>query len=95
MLVFLLLLLLVVLKFLSLPITISEAIPVEKMRGKPLCMSHYRWLFGNRIPGPSADSNRFNFIPEERHIVLIRMGHVSDIDVAKAMACNPGSHLGC
>ena len=46
------------------------------VRGKPMCMSQHELMRGMRIPGEKMDTVRTHNIVDQRHIAVIRKGHV-------------------
>ena len=66
-------------------LTFSQAIredrlPPDEMRGMPICMNQYWWLFGTaRVPGD--DGGRVRLDPDARHIVVLCRGQVYRLHV--------------
>ena len=58
----------------------SEAVPPDIYRKKPMCMSQYDMYSKCRIPYPGVDSVRHTPISESKHIVVIRNGHVRNVN---------------
>jgi carnitine O-acetyltransferase len=66
----------------------AERLPVVQLRGKPLCMLQYKYLFSTtRIPGPVQDTVRVPYSEREpgpaqaRHILVFHKGHMARMDV--------------
>jgi carnitine O-acetyltransferase len=63
-------------------------LPVEQWRGRPLCMTQYKYLFSTtRIPGLIQDTVRAPYTPMQpgpspaRHILVFHKGHIVRMDV--------------
>ena len=56
---------------------LSEAVPPDVYRGKPMCMGQHDCFSKCRLPGSEVDTVRKTPIFDSRHIVVIRNGHVS------------------
>ena len=56
---------------------LSEAIPPEVYRKKPMCMSQFNMYQKVRIPLPGMDRSQQTPIHQARHVLVMRNGHVS------------------
>jgi len=63
-------------------------LPVERWRGRPLCMAQYKYVFSTtRIPGLTQDAVRAPYTPTHpgpslaRHILVFHKGHVVRMEV--------------
>ena len=56
---------------------LSEAVPPEVFRKKPMCMSQYDLFQKCRIPRPEMDESQQTPIDQARHVLVVRNGHVS------------------
>ena len=54
----------------------SQALPPDVYRSKPYCMWQYARLYGCRIPGKNVDSFSQSSLPKNRHVIIMRKGHV-------------------
>jgi carnitine O-acetyltransferase len=69
--------------------TVDEGrLPVERLRGRPLCMLQYKYLFATtRIPGLVQDTVRAPYTPAQpgpslaRHILVFHRGRIVRMDV--------------
>jgi carnitine O-acetyltransferase len=66
----------------------DERLPVERWRGRPLCMLQYKYLFSTtRIPGLIQDTVRAPYTPAQpgpslaRHVLVFHKGHIARMDV--------------
>jgi carnitine O-acetyltransferase len=66
----------------------EERLPVVRLRGSPLCMLQYKYLFSTtRIPGSVHDTVRTPYSEREpgpsraRHILVFHKGHMARMDV--------------
>jgi carnitine O-acetyltransferase len=66
----------------------EERLPVERMRGRPLSMVQYKYLFSTtRIPGLTQDTVRAPHTPTQpgptlaRHILVFHKGHIARMEV--------------
>jgi carnitine O-acetyltransferase len=66
----------------------EERLPVERWRGRPLCMEQYKYLFSTtRIPGLIQDTVRAPYTSAQpgpsraRHILAFHKGHIVRMDV--------------
>jgi carnitine O-acetyltransferase len=66
----------------------EERLPVERWRGRPLCMTQYKYLFSTtRIPGLIQDTVRAPHTPTQpgpslaRHILVFHKGNIARMDV--------------
>lgn len=69
----------------------DESLPVATLRGRPLCMSEYKYLFSTtRIPGKQRDTVNVPYSQENpgastaRHILVIHNGHLCTLEVINA-----------
>lgn len=57
-------------------LVVTEALAVDTIRGKPLCMRDYRALFAAaRVPGLGRDVMEYHVADRPRHIVVMARGH--------------------
>ena len=56
---------------------LSEAVPPDVYRKKPMCMSQYNMFQKCRIPRPEMDESQQTPIDQARHVLVVRNGHVS------------------
>ncbi|KAI8147009.1 acyltransferase ChoActase/COT/CPT [Fennellomyces sp. T-0311] len=62
----------------------AEAIPVDTIKGKPLCMWQHSRIFGiTRIPLPGCDALTQSDISETRHIIILVRDQVYKLPVYK------------
>jgi len=66
----------------------EDRLPIERWRGRPLCMEQYKYLFSTtRIPGLIQDTVRAPYTPAQpepshaRHILVFHQGHIVRMDV--------------
>ena len=60
----------------------TDTLPVDQVRGVPLCMNQYWWLFGvTRVPCP--DGGRIRLDVDSRHIVVFCRGQIYRLDVVE------------
>ena len=66
----------------------EERLPVVRLRGNPLCMLQYKYLFSTtRIPGAVQDTMRAPYSARQpgpsqaRHILVLHKGHMARMDV--------------
>lgn len=53
----------------------EDRLPPDEIRGTPLCMNQYWWLFGvSRVPGD--DGGRIRLDPDARHIIVMCHGQI-------------------
>lgn len=58
----------------------EDRLPLDEIRGVPLCMNQYWWLFGvARVPGD--DGGRIRLDPDARHIVVLCRGQIYRLNV--------------
>jgi carnitine O-acetyltransferase len=66
----------------------EERLPVERWRGRPLCMMQYKYFFSTtRLPGLVQDTVRAPYTPAQpgpslaRHVLVFHKGHIARMDV--------------
>jgi len=58
----------------------KDRLPLDELRGVPMCMNQYWWLFGvARVPGD--DGGKIRLDPDARHIVVMCRGQIYRLHV--------------